>query len=183
MAVLGGTPLVRHALEHLVDDDLELVRVIGSADVAVAGGHAVPRGDHGGAVLRLLHEVDGATVARTLREGDRGVLPDSAEPEDVRRAIALVADGLTVVAGELADVLVEQLVRTSGDGGHPFPALTPREREVLAGLARGETNGQIARRLGRATKTVRNHVSSICTKLQVLDRAQAALVARDAGLG
>ena len=64
-----------------------------------------------------------------------------------------------------------------------FPGLTEREREILVLLADGASNGQIAQRLGLSPKTVRNHVSNICNKLQVLDRAQAALRAREAGLG
>ena len=58
-----------------------------------------------------------------------------------------------------------------------------REREILELLASGTSNGQIALRLDLSSKTVRNHVSNICNKLQVLDRAQAAIAARDAGLG
>jgi DNA-binding NarL/FixJ family response regulator len=64
-----------------------------------------------------------------------------------------------------------------------FPHVTDREREILELLAHGLSNGQIAYRLNLAPKTVRNHVSSICNKLRVIDRAQAALRARDAGLG
>ena len=64
-----------------------------------------------------------------------------------------------------------------------FPQLTERERDVLRELSRGATNGLIALALGLSAKTVRNHMSSICLKLRVLDRAQAVIVARDAGLG
>jgi len=64
-----------------------------------------------------------------------------------------------------------------------FPELTEREREILALIARHETNPEIARRLHLSPKTVRNHVSNIFTKLQVADRAQAIIRARKAGLG
>jgi len=64
-----------------------------------------------------------------------------------------------------------------------FPELTEREREILALIARYETNPEIARRLHLSPKTVRNHVSNIFTKLQVADRAQAIIRAREAGLG
>lgn len=63
------------------------------------------------------------------------------------------------------------------------PGLTDREREILGLIARHLTNPQIAERLGLSQKTVRNHVSSIFTKLRVADRAQAILLARDAGMG
>jgi len=65
----------------------------------------------------------------------------------------------------------------------PFPQLTGREREVLDLLAQGRANLAIATRLSLSPKTVRNHVSSILAKLQVTDRAQAIIQARDAGLG
>jgi DNA-binding NarL/FixJ family response regulator len=64
-----------------------------------------------------------------------------------------------------------------------FPDLTTREREILALMAAHRTNPEIARRLALREKTVRNHVSNIFSKLQVADRAQAVLRAREAGLG
>jgi DNA-binding NarL/FixJ family response regulator len=65
----------------------------------------------------------------------------------------------------------------------PFPQLTEREHEVLGLLAAGRDNAAVARRLGVSSKTVRNHVSNIITKLQVPDRSGAIIRARDAGLG
>jgi DNA-binding NarL/FixJ family response regulator len=64
-----------------------------------------------------------------------------------------------------------------------FPDLTDREREVLDLIAQGKSNADIAEMLVISVKTVRNHVSNIFNKLQVTDRAQAAIRARDAGLG
>ena len=64
-----------------------------------------------------------------------------------------------------------------------FPDLTSREREVLHLVARGWTNGQIAESLALSVKTVRNNVSNIFTKMQVVDRAQAIVKAREAGIG
>ena len=63
-----------------------------------------------------------------------------------------------------------------------FPELTEREREILIFIARGESNATIAEHLMISLKTVRNHVSNIYNKLQVADRAQAAIRARNAGL-
>ena len=65
----------------------------------------------------------------------------------------------------------------------PFPELTAREREILDLVARGRSNAQIAEQLVLSTKTVRNHVSSVFTKIQVVDRAQAIVKAREAGIG
>jgi DNA-binding NarL/FixJ family response regulator len=64
-----------------------------------------------------------------------------------------------------------------------FPELTEREREILGLIAHGRTNEQIAEQLVVSIKTVRNHVSTIFSKLQVADRAQAVVRAREAGLG
>jgi DNA-binding CsgD family transcriptional regulator len=64
-----------------------------------------------------------------------------------------------------------------------FPSLTEREREVLDLIARGYSNQELARRLVLSPKTVRNHVSNIFSKLQVADRAQAIVRAREAGFG
>jgi DNA-binding NarL/FixJ family response regulator len=65
----------------------------------------------------------------------------------------------------------------------PFAELTDREREVLELVARGRNNTEIARELFISGKTVRNHVSNVFAKLQVTDRAQAIVRAREAGLG
>ncbi|HEX5688667.1 MAG TPA: LuxR C-terminal-related transcriptional regulator [Roseiflexaceae bacterium] len=65
----------------------------------------------------------------------------------------------------------------------PFPDLTEREREILTLIAQGRSNADIAAALVISLKTVRNYISSIFGKLQVADRAQAIVRARDAGLG
>lgn len=64
-----------------------------------------------------------------------------------------------------------------------FPALTDREREILGYIAQGLSNSEIAHRLYLSQKTVRNHVSNIFSKLQVADRAQAIVRAREEGIG
>jgi DNA-binding NarL/FixJ family response regulator len=74
----------------------------------------------------------------------------------------------------------------SPSGGNPpqaFPTLTDREREFLNLIAQGHPNPSIARQLSLSTKTVGNYVSNIFAKLQVADRAQAIIRAREAGLG
>ncbi|MGE5602985.1 MAG: response regulator transcription factor, partial [Nitrososphaerales archaeon] len=63
-----------------------------------------------------------------------------------------------------------------------FPELTEREREILVFMGQHQTNGEIAARLSLSEKTVRNHVSNIFSKLQVADRAEAIVRARDAGI-
>jgi DNA-binding NarL/FixJ family response regulator len=79
-----------------------------------------------------------------------------------------------------------QNVGRSADPAHtldPFPDLTDREREVLELIALGENNQEIAQHLYISAKTVSNHISNIFGKLQVVDRGQAIVKAREAGLG
>jgi DNA-binding NarL/FixJ family response regulator len=77
--------------------------------------------------------------------------------------------------------MLQHFSRAAATG--PFPQLTAREHEVLDLLARGLDNPAVARRLALSGKTVRNHVSNVIAKLQVVDRTAAILRARDAGLG
>ncbi|WP_345561786.1 response regulator transcription factor [Nonomuraea rosea] len=72
---------------------------------------------------------------------------------------------------------------TAPPKGEPFPALTPRERDVLHLIAAGRSNAAIGTQLALAPKTISNHISSIFAKLQVASRAEAIVLARDAGLG
>ncbi len=72
---------------------------------------------------------------------------------------------------------------TKGAPSQAFPTLTDREREILNLIAQGHPNPSIDRQLSLSTKTVGNYVSNIFTKLQVADRAQAIIRAREAGLG
>jgi DNA-binding NarL/FixJ family response regulator len=71
----------------------------------------------------------------------------------------------------------------AGTGATGFPGLTPRESEVLELIAQGLDNAQIAARLELSEKTVRNNITHIFDKMQVENRAQAIVRARDAGLG
>jgi DNA-binding NarL/FixJ family response regulator len=84
----------------------------------------------------------------------------------------------------LAAVLTAALFAAPRPAGpRVFPELTEREREVLQLIGQGRTNEAIAEQLVLSLKTVRNHVANICGKLQVADRAQAMVRAREAGLG
>ena len=99
------------------------------------------------------------------------------------RAIKVVGGGEAIFSPAIAARLMDFL--TASRTSIPqklFPELTEREREILVLIARGESNAAIADQLTISLKTVRNHVSNIYNKLQVADRAQAAIRARDAGL-
>ena len=118
-------------------------------------------------------------VVAAFREGARGFQAKTAPADDVLSAMRAVARGEAVFSPAAARRLFEHVAVPA----RPFPELSDRELDVLRLLAEGSSIGEIARRLTLTTKTVRNHISRICTKLQVLDRVQAALKAREAGLG
>jgi DNA-binding NarL/FixJ family response regulator len=131
-------------------------------------------------VLTMLDADD--SVVAALRAGARGYMLKGAEPDDVIRGIRAVARGEAIFGPEVATrVLASFAVSPAPDIA--FPELTQREREVLDLLAAGRRNTEIAHRLGLRPKTVRNHVSNILTKLAALDRTEAILRAREAGLG
>jgi DNA-binding NarL/FixJ family response regulator len=136
------------------------------------------------AVLVLtMHEGDDSVFA-AVQAGARGYLVKGARQAELLRAVRSVAEGGAVFGPAIARRMVEFFAAAARASlAEPFPALTAREREILDLIARGRANTQIAEQLVLSTKTVRNHVSSIFTKLQVVDRAQAIVKAREAGIG
>ena len=133
------------------------------------------------AVLVLTMFDEDAMVADALRAGARGYLVKGAEQEEIERAIRTVAAGAVVVSSQVAGALLGRLTRPPD--GPPFPGLTERERQVLDRMASGAGNATIAATLGLAPKTVGNHISAVFAKLGVATRAQAIVLARDAGMG
>jgi len=134
-------------------------------------------------VLVLTMFDDDASVFQAMRAGARGYLLKGAGEQEIERAIRGVADGEAIFGPAVAQRVLDYLSGTAPPKRAAFPELSEREREVLSLLAEGRSNPDIARRLYLSPKTVRNHVSNIFTKLQVADRAQAIIKARDAGLG
>ncbi len=126
---------------------------------------------------------DDDSVFAAMQAGARGYLLKGAEPEAMLRAIRTVAGGEAIFSPSVARRVMDFFAhRQPNLPPQIFPELTERERELLALLAQGLTNAAIAERLSLSPKTVRNHVSNIFSKLQVVDRAQAIIRARDAGL-
>ncbi|HEX4699141.1 MAG TPA: response regulator transcription factor [Actinomycetes bacterium] len=133
-------------------------------------------------VLTMLDEDE--SVFAAMRAGARGYVVKGADTDDVLRALQSVARGDAVFGPAVASRVLSYLTRPlSARDPVVFPELTEREREVLELLARGRTNGEIARALVVSPKTVRNHVSNVFAKLQVAGRSEAVARARDAGLG
>ncbi len=134
------------------------------------------------AVLMLTMFDDDDSVFAAMRAGARGYVLKGASQEEIVRAIRAVAAGEAIFGPGVARRVLGQL---SGPAAvaHPFPELTPREREVLELLAAGVPTAVIGARLGLATKTVTNHASTLFAKLQVSGRAEAVQRARRAGFG
>jgi len=126
---------------------------------------------------------DDATVFAAMRAGARGYILKDAEKENILRAIQAVANGEAIFSPTIATRLIEFFSTQSSTLPRDiFPSLTERERQILQLIARGKSNAEIARELSLSPKTVYNYVSNILSKLQVADRAQAIIRAREAGV-
>lgn len=130
-------------------------------------------------VLSMNHADE--SVYAALRAGARGYLLKDAAPDEIATAVRTVASGTAVYGPAVAARIATFFA--AGQATRPFPELTDREREVLDLLAAGMDNATIARRLHLTVKTVRNVVSAVLGKLQAADRTEAALRAREAGMG
>ena len=130
------------------------------------------------AVLAVTSFVEEAKVRAALQAGASGYLLKDAEADEVATAIRAIAAGRVHLAPAAAATLVTA-IRTPKPSR---PELTPREREVVALVAQGRTNQQIATRLGVTERTARTHLSNILAKLGLTSRTQAAMWAAREGL-
>ncbi|MFM9589168.1 response regulator [Streptomyces scabiei] len=209
--IVDDDALVRLGLADLLDSDPEIDLVAQAADglqaIEQAGAHRVdvalvdvrmPRMDGITATARLralphpprvitltTFDLD-QYVYDALGAGADGFLLKDTDPAEILRAVHLVAAGSAMLHPTAARRLIDRYHSTTGPRAAQAQArvdrLTPRERDVLALLARGETNADIATRLAMRESTVKAHVSRILTALDVSNRVQAALIARDADL-
>jgi DNA-binding NarL/FixJ family response regulator len=192
-------PVVRQGLAVLlgVQDDIEVVGEAADGDRAIElTAELNPDvvlldlklpGQDGLAVLRALRErglrsrvlvltsaTERTLVSSAVQAGAAGFLYKDVDPDALVRAVRSVHDGHMLLAPEAAGVLTAASP-APGRGG--LSSLTARERDVLAQLAEGRSNREIARQLQVSEKTVKTHVSSVLAKLGVADRTQAALLA------
>jgi len=168
----GATALAL-AAEQVPDVILLDLKLPGMDGIAVLG--ELRARDSAARVLVLTSATEPASASLAVRSGATGVLYKDVDPDALVRAIRSVHDGHLLLAPEAAGPLVRS-AGTWGPGAG-LDALTSREREVLAELAKGRSNREIARALGVSEKTVKAHVSSVLAKLGVQDRTQAALLA------
>ncbi len=168
----GATALAL-AAEHVPDVILLDLKLPGMDGIAVLG--ELRSRQSAARVLVLTSATEPASASLAVRSGAAGVLYKDVDPDALVRAIRSVHDGHFLFASEAAGSLIRSAA--AGGPGARLDALTSREREVLAELAKGRSNREIARALGVAEKTVKAHVSSVLAKLGVQDRTQAALLA------
>ena len=120
-----------------------------------------------------------------LRAGASGFLLKDSPPDQIVAAIHRVAAGDPILSPAITRRLMDRAVATSGTREQARAALadlTPREHEVVVGIARGETNAEISARLFMSVATVKAHITHILTKLGLTNRTQIALLAHDADL-
>ncbi len=136
-------------------------------------------------VVMLTVSEDAEDLAEALRAGARGYLLKNIDADFLVQAIRRAANGEPVMAESMTAKLMQQFLNISAVPVVVQPEkdkLTPREREILLLLARGESNKEIARALGVAESTVKIHVQSILKKLNLTSRVQAAVYAVEHGL-
>ncbi|WP_240796218.1 response regulator transcription factor [Streptomyces sp. RFCAC02] len=154
-------------------------------DVKMPGGDGVEalrrlrECGHPARVLVVTSFTEQRTVVPALRAGAAGYVQKDIDPEALAGAIRSVHAGHVLLEPAIAQALLAQ---DSGGGAGRAGSLTERETEVLALIARGRSNREIARALVLSEKTVKTHVSNILMKLDLADRTQAALWAVRNGL-
>jgi len=182
--IVDDHPVVRRGLRVLleVQDGIEVAGEAGDGATALAlAAELSPdvltelkTSNSTARALVLTSATEPASASLALRSGAAGVVYKDVDPDALVRAIRSVHDGHLLLAPEAAGSLVRN------GGWNPvagLDALTGREREVLAEIAKGRSNREIARALTVSEKTVKAHVSSVLAKLGVQDRTQAALIA------
>jgi DNA-binding NarL/FixJ family response regulator len=131
---------------------------------------------------------DDDSVFAAMRAGAHGYLLKDADKDEVVRAIVAVERGEAIFSPAIAQRMMQYFSASSASPSKlsqsgEFTGLTDRELEILNLIAKGDNHNTIANKLSLSVKTVQNYVSSILTKLQVADRAQAIVRAREAGFG
>jgi DNA-binding NarL/FixJ family response regulator len=206
--VADDHPLVRQGLRAVLDsaDDIALLGEAGDGEAAVRlaaelapdvvvmdlqmpGLHGIEAtrrilaGRPEVAVIVLTMFEDDDTVFAAVAAGAVGYLLKGADGADIVTAVRAAAAGQAVFGAALARRLRAWFAAGPSTPAVPFPQLTDRERDILDGVAEGLSNGEIGRRLFLSSKTVANNVSAILSKLQLSQRGEAIVRAREAGLG
>jgi DNA-binding NarL/FixJ family response regulator len=186
VAVVGEAASGDEAVElaHKLEPDVILMDIKMPGLNGIEATREIQRANPQIGILVLTMFEDDDSVFAAMRAGAKGYLLKDSGGEGVVHAIRAVASGEAVFGPGVAERIIGffSAPRTAAPQ-RAFPELTEREEEVLSLVAQGKSNREIARQLFVSLKTVRNHVSNILLKLQVADRAQAVIRARDAGMG
>lgn len=203
LLLVDDHPVVRQGLRAYLEleDDLTVVAEAGDGEEALTaiGEHApdvvlldlkMPGLDGQGvlerldlpdddapSILVLTSATDAERVPAAIEAGASGFVYKDIDPDALASAIRTVHAGQTL----LSPAAVRGLM--TGSTGAAQPTLTPRERQVLGLIARGQTNRQISRALGVSEKTVKTHVTNLLRRIDAADRTQAALWAVRHGIG
>ncbi len=184
--VLGEAATGKEAIQLAAESQPDVILMdlqMPDMDGIEATRHIVRTNPHLNVLMVTMFE-DDSSVFAAMRAGARGYVLKGAKHDEMLRAIRAVSSGEAIFSPTIAARLMSFFAASrSVIPEETFPDLTDREREVLNLIARGDSNADIAQALTISVKTVRNHVSNIFSKLQVADRAQAAIRAREAGLG
>jgi DNA-binding NarL/FixJ family response regulator len=179
----SGDEVVRLAADLQPDLILMDVKMPGLNGIE-ATREIVQTSPHIGVLVITMFDEDDSVFA-AMRAGARGYLLKGADKEEMLLAIRAVAGGEAIfgpaIARRLMRYFAAPTLAMQSVPAQVFPGLTEREREILALIASGRNNQAIADQLFLSLKTVRNYVSNIYSKLQVTDRAQAIVRAREAG--
>jgi DNA-binding NarL/FixJ family response regulator len=198
-------PLVRAGLRALLDTEDDLT-VVGEAADGAQAVHEAARLDPDVVLMDIrMPGIDGLEATRrivtgrsrvvvvttfdldeyvyeALRAGAGGFLVKDAEPAEIRHAVRVVARGDALLSPGVTRRLIEEFAARPGLDDSRLAPLTGREREVLARVARGLTNDQIAAELFMSPATAKTHVNRMMAKLGVHDRAQLVVIAYETGL-
>jgi DNA-binding NarL/FixJ family response regulator len=199
--VVDDHPVVRQGLRTFLDlqDDLSVVGEAADGAAAVTAAdelrpdvvlldlkmpgadgiaalHGLRESGNPARVLIITSFTEPAAVLPAVRAGAAGYVYKDVDPPALAAAIRAVHAGHVLLHPDVARLLADGDARPGG--AH----LTPRERDVLAAIAHGRANREIARQLGLSEKTVKTHVSAILTKLGLQDRTQAAIYAVRTGI-
>jgi DNA-binding NarL/FixJ family response regulator len=179
IAVAGTAPDAEAALDQLTGVDVVLMDLNLPGMSGVQATRLITSRLEAPAVLVVTMVDDDDTVFAAMRAGARGYVLKGSSGDEIAAAVRTVAAGGAVFGVGVASRILH--LTAGGLSATPTPTiegLTERERQVLALLADGQSNAQIARQLELSHKTVQNYVSRILDKLQVTDRTQAALLAQ-----
>ncbi|MEV0122843.1 response regulator transcription factor [Streptomyces sp. NPDC050703] len=161
------------------------IRMPGADGIEATRRIAAERGLDGVRVVMLTTYPDDAYVFEALRHGAAGFLLKDIEPDELRAAIRTVAAGRSLLAPAVTRAVVEEFARLKAPEAAAAALLAPltdREREVVALVAAGLSNGEIGGALVMSPLTAKTHVSRAMTKLGVRDRAQLVVLAYETGL-